>query len=510
MEADIDRLGVARKPYFSAKIVDHGVTTEGEVACALGRRVPGEIPECDDGVFAGWRWDGERLVASNDRYGLYPLFYSNCGGEVRVSPSIAEVLRGNVSRRLDYDALSVFFGLGMFIGDATPFAEIRLLPPGSILEWCRGRATIREAGFRRTGPMRAGAIGRTEAMETYAHLFGKAVSKRRPDGGSFCVPLSGGRDSRHILFELMRQGIKPDFCPTVTYRPPATNEDARIAALMTSEFGIPHVLIDEPPSFHRAVVKDVHLTNYCGSGHAWILPVAAYLTGRVTTVYDGIAGDILSNGLLLSERKLSLFEGNQLEELALLLLAEANRSSVTQKVLSRDFLKRMDKGAAVASLVKELEKHVSAPNPVASFYFWNRTRRGIGLIPFSILSEIPVVHCPYLDHEVFDFLMSLDGAMFLGGSFHDETIHHAYPEFAHFPYEIAGDRPGLSREGQRYYQKAILEFMRYLVRRGGRPSALVRRGYVLPRALFGLLMKRTELPWYMTQAIYATELGDAC
>ena len=55
----------------------------------------------------------------------------------------------------------------------------------------------------------------------------------------------------------------------------------------------------------------------------------------------------------------------------------------------------------------ELAKHADAPNPVASFFFWNRTRREVSLIPYGLLRTIPTVHSPFLDHDLYDLMTSL-------------------------------------------------------------------------------------------------------
>ena len=117
-------------------------------------------------------------------------------------------------------------------------------------------------------------------MQRFQVLFTEAIARRVSDDDEFVVPISGGRDSRHILLELARQQRKPRLCVTVKYRPPTTGEDVRVARILTRRLGIDHLEIERPPSFFRAALADIHLTNYCGGSHIWTLPIAARLSGR--------------------------------------------------------------------------------------------------------------------------------------------------------------------------------------------------------------------------------------
>jgi hypothetical protein len=46
-------------------------------------------------------------------------------------------------------------------------------------------------------------IGRTTAARDYASLFRAAIQRRLPQDNELVIPISGGRDSRHILVELL-------------------------------------------------------------------------------------------------------------------------------------------------------------------------------------------------------------------------------------------------------------------------------------------------------------------
>jgi hypothetical protein len=327
-----------------------------------------------------------------------------------------------------------------------------------------------------------------------------------PGSDRFTVPISGGRDSRHILLELAKQGVRPAFCPTVKYRPPATNEDTRIARLITERLGVRHVEVDKPDSFFRAGLKDVHLTNHCGGGHGWVLPVASALAGQVDALYDGLAGSVLSGGFMLTQQKLDLFRAHDFSTLARLWLEESRFEGKLAHVLAPELYRQIPLGLAVDRMAPELARHADTPNPVLSFVFWNRTRRCVASIPYAILHQVPRVHTPYLDHALFDLLFTLDSSVVDGNRLHDETIRRAYPDFADVPYEDKKARAAFRPDERDYYRQARRELYTYLRQAPAEALRVVQRPYLFAKIGADLLTRSMGPPWYMRTAQQAMEL----
>lgn len=508
-QSDLGVLSSLERPYFSARIVGGETRTEGTPRCLLGHRLANTTDGVHDGIYVEWSWDGNQLVIQNDRYGIYPLFYSCHGNEIRISPSIDHILRGSFPKTFNYAGLSVFMRLGFYVGEDTPFEHIHYLPPGSILRWKDGKIELKPGSIVSRSP---GNPIRSfdDAVEQYTWLFRQAISRRLPDCGEFTVPISGGRDSRHILLELLHQGHKPSLTVTVKSRPPSANEDVRIARLLASEFDLEHKEIDMPASFYKANIKDIELTNLCGSGHIWLLPVSAWLKGRTQTLYDGLAGSVLSGGFQVSQERLSLFRERRFTALAKDLLRENNQENFIQSTLRPNFRNQIAEPLAIERLSTELEKHADAHHPLSSYIFWNRTRRGISLIPYSILAHVQNVYSPYMDHDVFDFLMNLDPTYTLGNALHDTTIKKAYPAFAGIPFE---DKNAPKIKGQSlstYYRAAVREFLGHFARHPGHgTSRLLKSERVLLMLMRDLGRARCEGTWYLRPALYTFALDDA-
>lgn len=335
-----------------------------------------------------------------DRYGLRP--------EYRIDNQIRP--RFDISSRvsLDLDAVSVFVRLGYYIGNSTPLTDVRYAGPEP---WI-------------TPPQ---SISRDAAIDRYGELMAAAV-RSRAIGGPIMLPLSGGQDSRHILFELLEAGKRP-VTITMPQWVPRSNEDMPIARRLAKEFGLRHVRLRGDLCRVVAEQRKNRLTDFLTDEHAWMLPMRRYVRGRQGVIFDGLAGDILSAGLLLREPLLRAFEIGNLDVIADMLLGP---EEPWRRILSTSFYRNVVRDRAVAFLKPEIARHLDAPNPVSSFFFWNRTRREVALFGYRLLGN---VQTPYLDAAVYDHLTSLPASMFLDRQFHRETINRRFPEHAHIPFD---------------------------------------------------------------------------
>jgi hypothetical protein len=233
------------------------------------------------------------------------------------------------------------------------------------------------------------------------------------------------------------------------------------------------------------------------------------LARRAITLYDGFAGGVLAGGQGVDQDKAALYRDRDLSLLARGMLLQTGQERLIQQVLSRRFAASLRLDVAVDRLRQELENHVEAVNPLRSFLFWNRTRRGMGSIPYGILKHVPVVHAPFLDHDLFDFLSAVGDRLVAKKRLHDETIRRSYPAFADVPYENKEIRRTFGPSDRTYYPEARREFWRYLNEVGVESSRQVNRAYLRTKLGVDLLLRRVESPWYMGIALHAIELERA-
>ncbi len=448
-------------PYVHARWDGMRTVLAGLPHCELGHRLTG-----GDGVYCTWDWDGKELSARTDRFGCYPVYYFVRGGDVALSPSIPRLLRLGAPSTLDVPALALFLRLGYFVGEDTPFEAIRALPPGARFRWTEGRLEV-SGGYVIPPPQR---MAREAAADCYAVLFRAAVERRLPPG-PFALPLSGGRDSRHMLLELDRMGCRPAFCVTVLHYPPRDNQDAQIAREVAAWARVPHVVLGQAERRFAAEVRKIWATSFCADEHAQFLALADFLAGRVRTSYDGIGGGVLSGyipGLRRPERQAEeLLYGNE-EEIARLLVPSMYR--------------RMSRAVALDRLAAELRLHEAAAYPVSSFWFWTRTRREVALVPYGIMSGIPTVYSPFLDHALYDFLASLDSSV-RDQRLHEDVLRRAFPHSPPIPFE----GPPRWRRSRRQSAQFRWDFTGHVLRH--RPGRLTRPSW-LSRPVLDVLVHR--------------------
>lgn len=487
--------------YFLARKHGGRIETRGQASAEFGHRLASRAHPVDDGVFAGWHWDGARLVANNDRYGFYPLFWSRLrdGDGMCISPSLVTLVEQGVPADLDIEALSVFFRLGFFVGDDTPFAAIRTLPPNATFEWEDGQLTCRG---RYPSVPGTSDLSRDASIDRYIALFAQAMARRAPKSDAFAVPISGGRDSRHILLELHRMGCTPAACVSAMDNPPDPNQDPPVAGMLCAALGYRQVIVDQELSLFAAQMRKNPATHFCAAEHAWYLALADHLNGRFEHVYDGIAGDVLSAGLWLAPELDAVFRSRSSIAAATAVLRTAGSAEAMLAHLLKGPLRQAASLAlARERLGREIERHLASPNPVTSFYFWNRTRRTVALPPFALLRDIPDVYAPYLDHDLFDFLVTLPADMLMDHAFHTDTIARAYPDFADIPYADK-QAPQTDASGVRARFAAEVT-RRFLLRR---PSRLMKNSLPRARMLVHALSAGRIGPWIPPLILYLDQI----
>ncbi|MER6910213.1 asparagine synthase-related protein [Streptomyces sp. NPDC000594] len=419
-----------------------GVRAEGAAEAVLGHAhdEPGgpggaTVPE---GIFARWHWDGTRLTVRNDRYGMFPLFYRADADSLALSPALHALLPPGEQAELDHDALAVFVRLGFFLAEDTCFAHIRALPPAATLTWTATDGLRLVSGGR--PPNGPAAMDRDRAVDGFVELFREAVARRLPQD-PYILPLSGGRDSRHILLELHRQGAPPRLCLSGAKFPPDPGADALVAAELAGRLGLAHRTLTPRRSQFRAELTANRAQGMTTLDGAWTLPVLAYLRRHTPVTHDGIGGgELAQNPSIALIRELTSAR-LPLPELAGRLLRDAGRTGHhVERLLGPRLGTLWSEGRARERLTRELARHQDAAFPLGSFFFWNRTRRSIAMAPYGLAAGPTVVHAPYLDHALFDHLSTVPARHLLDGDLHDRALHRAFPDHAELGF--AADVPG--------------------------------------------------------------------
>jgi asparagine synthetase B (glutamine-hydrolysing) len=454
-----------------------------------------ELPGNGGGIFAEWRWDGEALHARVDRYGCFPLFYFERPGEIAVSTSLARLLAQGAPRDIDEPAVAAFVRLGFYLGEDTPFAAIRAMPPQGRLSWDGHRAVV--TGSLVVPPRMA--VGRDEAIDRFNELFAQAIARRAPSGRTV-LPLSGGRDSRHILLALVQAGRPPDVCATVAALPPRVSEND-VAGALARAAGVPHVVVEQPRRRVQIERRKNVLTHFCSDEHAHFLALAAYVRANADAAYDGLGGDMLSGqSSSIEPQMVRLMEEGRFEEAAARAFEGYGKHGIERglaHLLEQGWYTRLSRRRAIDRVTREMARHEGAANPTLAFFFWNRTRRELALPPYSLMAKTRV-YSPYLDHDVFDFLAGLPASVVLDHHLHTTAIGRAYPRFRDMPYN-EGDS---SNGPDTLTRRAALDLAGYVLRHRG----AVRVPFAAPRLAAAAITGRPDALWFLPLSVYLTQL----
>lgn len=458
------------------------------------------------GPWAAWKWDGARLHVEVDRYGCYPLFWVEQENGVIVGDSIAELLKLGVSRELDDRGIAAFLRLGFFLGEDTPFLAIRAFPQGGQLNWQPGEKPLLT---RQPIPRSVDeSIGRSEIVDGYVMRFREAIKKSLPSPATrTALPLSGGRDSRHIALELHRLGFQPDLVISQQHFASRNDDDAQVAAQVCAALGWPIEVIPQVSDPIASEIEKNRLFDCLTDEHAWFVPSARVINDRgITAIFDGIAGDVLSKGLFIRASWIELGESRNLAKWLEGMPSWGygwNESAIAQ-LLDHNVARRWDWSKGLERVREEFARHEHDENPLNSMMFWNRTRREISPFLTRYCPQAEVI-TPYLDEQVFDFMWSIPTHHLLDHKLHDEAIAVAAPQFADIPFETSA--PGNP-------QLHTIKLMRGMASRSmywfnkNTAEPILKRNWIRPRLAARLLSRNfaQKAGWYAQPLVWLASL----
>jgi len=410
--------------------------------------------------------------AAESGYGFYPKFTSVKPAK---ADNLAALIRKTDAGDLDYDALNVFFRIGTFIGTDTPYRHIKADPPD--YSWARHTPVVQQT--------------RSQIIDSYIDLFRQALRRCNTRGEAVSLGLSGGRDSRHILLELCASNRKPSRCWTVDL--PSKPAEARVAKQICDRFGITHSVFHLSGRYADVEAAKNRITSFSSLQHAWL--TEAILEGLADTpvLFDGIGGDVLSAGLFLTDKRVKLLSENRIDELVEEIVGHYKLPVIREISL-------FPRERALEKVNTEFRKHLGAPDPISSFYFWNRTRRDIGCSAFALLRQRgQTVFAPYLDPDLSRFLAGLSPSVTVDHQLHTEVIAKAYPQHSDIPYAEKSEQPAA------HYRKVAADVLRYVLTNA---SPMIQRSKVCFQLLRSMVSPNhsADVLYLGPYTVYLTEL----
>jgi asparagine synthase (glutamine-hydrolysing) len=157
------------------------------------------------GMFALALWDErtQTLIAARDRAGEKPLYYAETPQGLRLASEVKALLvRPEISRDLDLEALDQYLTYEYVIAPRTMLRAVRKLPPAHMLVYRQGALTVRPYWDVSAVPVRAWR--EADAVDALREALARAVDSQMMADVPLGVFLSGGIDSSAIVAYMAR------------------------------------------------------------------------------------------------------------------------------------------------------------------------------------------------------------------------------------------------------------------------------------------------------------------
>jgi hypothetical protein len=386
---------------------------------------------------SNWQATPGTVEINQDRLGMIPVFWWSGDDRFVASTSVLRVASRTGARQLDWDAISSLFSVGNFFNERTAFAGISTIPPGAKLKWTSaGGIEITRSDLR---PPKTFDGTKAQAKTIFADLFRQAVARRLPnDTTRAVIPLSGGRDSRHIALEVAGQRRGPLNLITIRCEFSANDEDVRVAGLVAQRLKSPHAVIDiDWRNFVEFIrLKNFHTHFQVHVDHHSLFELAMSGALKDAVVFFGTGGDVLIGDTEFDPKLEALLQSGHLTE-------AATHPSIMGDCKMPIWFK--PRGARTLScerseneILRFLGDLAPSCNLFRDYVLFGRQSRNTALVPYDLILRQSRVATPFLDTDLLAFQRSLPSDPFGPFGIHDEIIADCYPDFADIEYERKG------------------------------------------------------------------------
>jgi asparagine synthase (glutamine-hydrolysing) len=253
------------------------------------------------GMFAIALWDESerRLLLARDRFGIKPLYYRLSGKDVSFASELKAMLeQPGFSRAIDPRAVAAYLAFNSIPAPLTIFAEARKLPPGHLLSWSGGEATVRR--YARPQPVGADEVregGIDELAAELRDVLRDSIRAHLVADVPVGVLLSGGVDSGGITALAAAESGEALRTFSIGFEESGFDEMGR-ARLVAERYGTDHHELVLRPDAVELLPKLVEAFDE-PFGDSSALPtylVSELAAGEVKVALSGEGGDELFGG----------------------------------------------------------------------------------------------------------------------------------------------------------------------------------------------------------------------
>ena len=491
--------------YISAWLTDNpGIDRDIEILACLYRSesLVSALPQLN-GAFFFILWDPwtQTLIACNDRYGLYPMYwaYTN-NGFCLASRMICPVLSGIVGGEWDLAGVAQFLTTDDYLGETTLITGVRTFPQASLMIKT-GDALKWHTYWHYDYTPEPDKIREEELAEELGERFLRAVKRQSAGTRRIGITLSGGLDSRLILAAAHKARL-----PVQTFTwGKADAYDRTFAGQLSHIFETEHHNCDYSCNNvsirHEEGIRITEgLINYFDCHMLFHLDI---LEKHVDVILNGYAGDLVLGGSYLRNAWMS---GMPNTDLAKRLFAWRN-TLVPENSLSdaipdlSDLDPDLYPSVIYQNTISRMDHQMPVPDRADRFFLENRVRRSTSMGTVLMREVVESAAC-FFEYSLLDFITSIQYKLRHEHRIYRTMMQQTFPEAM----RVRWQRTLLPAYAPSYMDlpaKAFLKGCRIMENRFGWPNISSRQSTVD----FPQMLRERLRPW-MNSVIY--DSNPAC
>ncbi len=381
-----------------------------------------------NGAFFVILWDvnADILVAANDRYGLYPMYWAHSSKGFCLSNRVlGSILSDVADAGWNLSGVSQLLTINDYLEQTTLIEGVEAFPQASLMIKTGGDIDIRSYWHYDFTPLHQKETGQALA-EDLGGLFKRAIRRQAGKDRKIGVTLSGGLDSRCIAAAAAGENIP---VKTFTWGKPGAY-DRLLAGKVASRFNIQHLDCDyEYRNFEDRYLEGARITegliNYFD---CHMLAHLHLLQPHADVILNGYAGDLLFGGSYLRSAWL---KSNSRTDLSRQLF-EWRNDLVPERNINEWIpeLHGMDKGNLPSSVFRRLFCGLTSdalPDAVDRFFLENRVRRQTSMGTVLIREVAESAAC-FFDYDFCDLVTSIPYALRYEHKIYLAMMRAALPE----------------------------------------------------------------------------------
>lgn len=381
-----------------------------------------------------------RLILTNDRFGLYPVFYAHYGGKLVFAPEMKGILTDPAFKKeLDLIAMAQYVRFQVLLGERTFFEGINFLSGASVLRYDFSTDSLIASRYWENSQIPEIDVTFEEAVEETAWLLRRSVRRCVSGPYRFGVYLSGGMDSRTISGLVAKEGI--DFA-TITYGQEGCRDEI-YARKIAERIGSEHHYFEFKNGMWAKQYADLHLDLVEGY-HSWIHSHGISTMGKARELIDvGLVGweggGVMGANTLFDEQGRKVKDFDAFHCLIYYFLTHkwqwpGLEEAEEKLVYAPDFYPKI-RDLAFESLGEELVRYwdMKPDMRVYNTYMENPCRRFTFNMVTFYRSHFEV-RTPFFDYALYEFENSLPYEMRIEKRLYRSVVQKELPQLAVIPY----------------------------------------------------------------------------